>query len=451
MRAYEIILKKRNGEELSREEIEFFIDGYVKGTIPDYQVSALAMAIYFRGLNARETSDLTMAMVNSGDRIDLSGIRGIKVDKHSSGGVGDKTTIALAPWVAAAGAPVAKMAGRGLGHTGGTIDKLESIPGFSAALNSKEFIDAVNAVGIAVAEQSANLVPADKKLYALRDVTATVESTSLIASSIMSKKIAAGADAIVLDVKVGSGAFMKKLEDAFSLAKAMVNIGKMCVRRTIAVVSSMEQPLGYAVGNALEVREAIDTLKGEGPPDLNELCMVLGSYMLQMAGLVANEEQGKELMQKTLRSGLALRKLGEMISNQRGNPKVIDDPGLLPKAKYVREVTAVSDGYVQKIDAQEIGLAAMHLGAGRERKDDPIDHAAGVVLCKKNRDPVDKGETLAVLHSNHEERLEEVKNRVLRAYTIGEERPGKAKLIYGVVTESETFTGSSRRDFKDFE
>ncbi|KKM08868.1 thymidine phosphorylase [Clostridiales bacterium PH28_bin88] len=434
MRAYDIIWKKRNGGILSREEIEFFVRGYTAGGIPDYQAAALAMAIYFRGLEARETADLTMAMVYSGDRVDLGGIRGIKVDKHSTGGVGDTTTLVLVPLVAAAGAPVAKMSGRGLGHTGGTVDKLESIPGFKVSLEPMEFVEAVNRVGAAVVGQTGNMVPADKKLYALRDVTATIESVPLIASSVMSKKIAAGADAIVLDVKVGSGAFMKTPEAAFELARAMVDIGTMVGRRTVAVVTQMDQPLGYAVGNALEVREAIDTLKGEGPADLHELCLLLGAHMLQLAGVVADVQSGTERLQQVIAEGLAVAKFKEMIVSQSGDPAVVDRPELLPRASFTREVKAEQDGFVRSIDAQEVGLAAMMLGAGRETKEDHIDMSAGVVVGKKVGDRVQPGETLVTLHANRQEKLAEAEQRIRSAYRVGAERPSPPPLVYGVVT-----------------
>jgi pyrimidine-nucleoside phosphorylase len=366
MRMYDIILKKRNGGELTKEEIEFVVNGYTKGEIPDYQVSALLMAIYFQKMNKRETADLTMAMVNSGEVVDLSAIEGIKVDKHSTGGVGDTTTLVLGPMVAAAGAPVAKMSGRGLGHTGGTLDKLESIKGLRIEMPKEKFIENVNKVKLAVAGQTANLAPADKKLYALRDVTATVDNISLIASSIMSKKIAAGADAIVLDVKTGAGAFMKTLDDSFALAQEMVDIGTNVGRNTIAIVSDMDEPLGFAVGNALEVKEAIDTLKGKGPKDLYELCMTLGSYMLILAKKADNVETAREILEDTIRTGAALNKFKEFVAAQGGDPEVIDNPELLPKAEHIIEFKAEESGYVNKIVAIEVGLAALVLGAGRD-------------------------------------------------------------------------------------
>ena len=434
MRAYEIILKKRDGGALSKEELEFFIKGYVSGSIPDYQAAALAMAIYFRGMDIRETADLTMAIVDSGERVDLSGIKGIKVDKHSTGGVGDKTTIALAPWVAAAGTHVAKMAGRGLGHTGGTIDKLESIPGFRTVLSMKEFVDAVNKTGVAIVAQTADVAPADKKLYALRDATATADSIPLIASSIMSKKIASGADAIVLDVKAGRGAFMKTPAEALKLARAMVDIGLATGKKTMALITRMDQPLGFAVGNTLEVKEAIDVLKGGGPSDLRELCLVLGAHMLLLAGAAVDFFAGKRIMLNVLENGSALRKFKEMVENQGGDPCVADDFGLFPMAAHLREVKAVSGGLVQAIDAQEIGLAAMMLGAGRETKNDAVDPAAGLVLCKKTGDRVREGETLAVLHTNKQGALLEAEGRVGKAYSIGNERPEPLPLVIETVS-----------------
>ncbi|KXS41941.1 MAG: pyrimidine-nucleoside phosphorylase, partial [Candidatus Frackibacter sp. T328-2] len=400
MRAYDIILKKREGNELSKEEIEYLIEAYTAGELPDYQLSAWAMAVFFKGMNERETADLTMTMANSGDTIDLSPIQGVKVDKHSTGGVGDTTTLVLAPLVAAAGAPVAKMSGRGLGHTGGTIDKLESIPDFNTSLSREQFINNVNDIKVAVAGQTGNLAPADKKLYALRDVTATVDSIPLIASSIMSKKIAAGADGIVLDVKVGDGAFMKDYEEAKRLAKTMVDIGKNVQRETIAVISDMNQPLGLAVGNALEVKEAIETLRGEGPVDLTALCLTLGSQMLRLSGVVKSVEAGREELEKVLTSGAGLKKLKEMITAQGGNPEVVDNYNLLPTAKQKIELKAEADGYIEEIAAEDVGIAAMLLGAGRKSKEDNIDMAVGVELAVKVGEEVSKGDKLALLHIN---------------------------------------------------
>lgn len=433
MRMYDIILKKRQGRELSREEIEFFVQGYVRGEVPDYQAAAFLMAVFFCGLSFRETADLTMAMVSSGERVDLSSIPGRKVDKHSTGGVGDKTTLVLAPLVAAAGVPVAKMSGRGLGHTGGTIDKLESIPGLRVNLSPQEFTSQVQRIGLAVVAQSGNLVPADKKLYALRDVTATVDSIPLIASSVMSKKIAAGADAIVLDVKVGSGAFMRTLEDARSLATTMVAIGRQVGRVTAAVISDMDQPLGFAVGNALEVREAIETLAGKGPRDLVELCLVLGGHMLSLAGAAATPEEGAERLEDLLRRGKALEKFKEMVQAQGGNLQVVEEPDRLPAARWQEEIKARQGGFVCAVHAEKIGRAAMLLGAGRERKEEAIDHAVGVVLHKKVGDPVRPGEALATLHANDPAKLALARQAVEEAFCLGPQRPPTRKLIYEIL------------------
>ncbi len=436
MRMYDLILKKREGRELTTAEIKYFINGYNSGEIPDYQAAALLMAVFFRGLNEWETADLTMAICDSGDRADLSSIPGIKVDKHSTGGVGDKTTLVLVPLVAAAGAPVAKMSGRGLGHTGGTVDKLESIPGFNVALQPAQFIEQVRGVGAAVVAQTGNLAPADKKLYALRDVTATVDSVPLIASSVMSKKIAAGADAIVLDVKVGSGAFMKDTAGAFELARTMVGIGNQVGRRTVALITDMDQPLGRAVGNALEVKEAIDTLKGEGPLDLLKLCLALGSTMLFLAGRSASLEEGESELVKLLESGKALEKFEELISAQGGEPRVTSEGWRLPAANSVLDIPAPMAGYVQSINAAEVGRSAMLLGAGREKKDARIDLSVGLVLNKKVGDPVQAGESLVAIHANDLGQLEQVKETVLRAYTIGLKNPEPRPLIIGAVPEN---------------
>lgn len=403
LRMVDIIESKRDGEELTKEEIEFFVTGYTNDSIPDYQASAFLMAIYFQGMTTEEQGYLTMAMANSGDQIDLSAIEGIKVDKHSTGGVGDTTTLILAPLVAACGVPVAKMSGRGLGHTGGTLDKLEAIDGFHVEISTDQFIQQVNDLKIAVIGQSGNLTPADKKLYALRDVTATVNSIPLIASSIMSKKLAAGADAIVLDVKTGAGAFMKTLEDSKQLADAMTAIGNEVGRNTSAVISDMSQPLGLAIGNALEVKEAIDTLQGRGPADLTELCLVLGSEMLLAAKQATTQEDASKQLQTVMENGDALRLFGQLIKAQGGNEKVIEDTNLLPQAQYQIEVPATKSGYVSMIDADEIGVAAMLLGAGRATKEDIIDLAVGIVLRKKIGDFVEIGEALAVLHTNTEQ------------------------------------------------
>lgn len=436
MRAYDIIYKKRMGQELTHEEINMMVQGFVKGEIPDYQVTAWAMAICLQGMTARETADLTMAMTHSGDVIDLSAIRGKKVDKHSTGGVGDKVSLVLVPLVAACGAPVAKVSGRGLGHTGGTLDKMESVPGLRVELTAEEFIDQVNRHGCAVVGQTGDLVPADKKLYALRDVTATVDSIPLIASSVMSKKIAGGADAIVLDVKTGSGAFMKSQEDAFALAQAMVDIGREVGREVAAFVSDMGQPLGHAVGNALEVAEAIETLRGFGPQDLEEVCLALGAQMLRLAGVAPDAEAARKMLVHALRAGHGLKKLIEMVEAQGGDPTYIRQPIKLPRASQILPVVATQDGYVQAIEALEVGVVAAMLGAGRETKDSPLDLAVGVVLKKKVGDRVEAGEALAELHVNDDRRLAEVKERLLAAYTIGADPAAAPPLVYGLVTEA---------------
>ncbi|BBA78263.1 MULTISPECIES: pyrimidine-nucleoside phosphorylase [Bacillus] len=433
MRMVDLIVKKQNGKELTTEEIEFFVKGYTDGSIPDYQASALAMAIYFQDMTDQERADLTMAMVNSGETIDLSAIEGIKVDKHSTGGVGDTTTLVLAPLVAALGVPVAKMSGRGLGHTGGTIDKLEAIEGFHVELSKDEFIKLVNRDKVAVIGQSGNLTPADKKLYALRDVTGTVNSIPLIASSIMSKKIAAGADAIVLDVKTGAGAFMKTDEDAVNLAKAMVRIGNNVGRQTMAVISDMSQPLGFAIGNALEVQEAIDTLRGEGPEDLNELVLTLGSQMVVLAKKAETLEEARTKLQEVMKNGKALEKFKEFLSNQGGDASVVDDPSKLPQAAYKIDVPAKEAGVVSEIVADEIGVAAMLLGAGRATKEDEIDLAVGIMLRKKVGDNVEKGEPLVTLYANREN-VEDVTAKVYDNIRISEKAEAP-KLIHTLITE----------------
>lgn len=433
MRMYDVIMKKRNGGVLSTEEINFFIEGYTKGEIPDYQVSALMMAIYFQGMNEQETLDLTMAMARSGDMLDLSDIQGIKVDKHSTGGVGDKTSLSLTPMVAACGIPVAKMSGRGLGHTGGTIDKLESFEGFSTGITREQFIDNVNTIGISIMGQTADLAPADKKLYALRDVTATVDNMSLIASSIMSKKLAAGADAIVLDVKTGSGAFMQKEEDALALAKEMVKIGNNAGRNTIAVVSDMDQPLGFAVGNALEVKEAIDTLRGEGPADFVELCMTLGSQMLIAGGKAKDDNEAKAMLQKVIDDGSALKKLAEFVEAQGGDKAAVYDTSKLPKASIVEPVEAPESGYIAKIACAEVGICSLILGGGRETKESEIDLAVGIVLTKKVGDKVNKGDVIAYIHANDPKKLESAKERFLKAYTFAEEEIIASKMIKHII------------------
>lgn len=435
MRMYDLILKKRNGGELTTEEINFIIEKYTDGTIPDYQMSALLMAIYFQKMNARETADLTMAMVHSGDVIDLSKIEGIKVDKHSTGGVGDTTTLILTPMVAALGIPVAKMSGRGLGHTGGTIDKLETFKNFSVSMSEDQFIENVNTHKIAVGGQTAQLVQADKKIYALRDVTATVDNVSLIASSIMSKKIASGADCIVLDVKVGEGAFMKTVENARELGHAMVSIGKSVGRNTIAVLSDMDQPLGFAIGNALEVKEAIETLQGKGPKDLEELCLTLGSHMVVLAQKAKNAEEAREMLKEVIRNGKALEKFKEFVTAQGGDASVIGNTDLLPKAKYIVPVLSDRAGVVEKIHAEKIGIVAMELGAGRATKESVIDLAVGIVLNKKRGDKVSEGEVLAYIHSNDESNIEKAKEGILANYVISENYENNIPLIHDVVTE----------------
>ena len=435
MRIYDIIRKKRDNEVLTKEEIEFFVDKYSKGEIPDYQASALLMAIYLNKMNKEETAYLTEAMMKSGEVIDLSEIKGIKVDKHSTGGVGDKTTITLAPLMAACGVSVAKMSGRGLGHTGGTLDKLESIPGFSIEMTPKKFIDSVNDIKIAVCGQTASIAVADKKMYALRDVTATVDNISLIAASIMCKKLASGADAIVLDVKTGDGAFMKTLEDSFELAKEMVEIGTAMNRETIAIISDMDEPLGSAVGNSLEVIEAIEALKGRGPKDFMKLCETLGSYMLVSSKIANDYEDGVRRIKEALDSGAALEKFKEFVANQGGNPNVADDYSLLPNASNIVEIKSDKTGFIDKIEAEAVGVSAMILGAGRETKDDELDLSAGIVLKKKVGDFVNEGETLALMHFNRENKFEDAKERLKNAYIISDKQSQPKRLIYGVVTK----------------
>lgn len=436
MRAYDIIYKKRMGEELTHEEIRFLVNGFVSGQVPDYQMAAWAMAVCLQGMTPTETAELTMAMARSGDAIDLSAIAGKKVDKHSTGGVGDKVSLVLVPLVAACGAPVAKMSGRGLGHTGGTLDKLESVPGLRVELGAQEFIDQVNRIGCAVVGQTGNLVPADKKLYALRDVTATVDSIPLIASSIMSKKIAGGADAIVLDVKTGSGAFMRSLDDSFRLAEAMVEIGRQVGREVAAFVSDMDQPLGYAVGNALEVAEAVETLRGFGPKDLEDVCLALGSQMLRLAGVAPDAGAARKMLTRALRTGHGLNKLIELVEAQGGDTSYIRQPVKLPRAARIVPLTAPEAGYVQHIEALEVGVAALLLGAGRETKDSVIDLGVGIVLKKKVGDAVEAGEAIAELHVSSEQRLAEAQQRLLGAFRIGATPPPSRPMIYGLVTEA---------------
>jgi pyrimidine-nucleoside phosphorylase len=430
---YDIILKKRNNEELTKEEIDFFIQSYTKDIIPDYQASALLMAIYFQGMNKRETADLTLSMVHSGTTINLSSVKGIKVDKHSTGGVGDKTTLVLAPMVAAAGVPVAKMSGRGLGHTGGTLDKLESIEGFRVDIQLDDFIKNVNEINIAVCGQTVDLAPADKKLYALRDVTATVDNVSLIASSIMSKKLASGADAIVLDVKTGSGAFMKTLDDSFMLGKEMVDIGTNLNKNVIAFITEMNEPLGFAVGNSLEVIEAIETLRGNGPEDLLHLCIELGAAMVVLGDGTPDMEEARQMLYRTISEGTAIEKLKDMVKAQYGNTAQIDNPELLPKAKHIVDILAEEEGYVHGIDAEGVGRAALAIGAGRETKESPIDYSVGILLVKKVGDKVSKGDILAKVHINDMQKLEESKQKLIDAYDLSMEIPSPRPLIFGKV------------------
>ncbi|WKV09898.1 pyrimidine-nucleoside phosphorylase [Thermoanaerobacterium sp. CMT5567-10] len=430
MRMYDLIMKKRDGGTFTKDEIDFIISSYTKDYVPDYQMSALLMAIYFNGMTNEETANLTMAMARSGDVLDLSEIKGIKVDKHSTGGVADTTTLVLAPLVAACGAPVAKMSGRGLGHTGGTIDKLESIPGMRVELSEREFIDNVNKHGIAVVGQSSNLTPADKKLYALRDVTATVDSIPLIASSIMSKKIASGADGIVLDVKVGRGAFMKDIESAKKLANLMVEIGNSVGRKTVAHVTNMDEPLGLAIGNSLEVVEAIDVLKGNGSKDLLDVCMVLGADMLTIAGVAKDTDEAKEMLKEALTSGKALDKFKEFISAQGGDARIVDDISLLPQAKYVKSWCADTDIYIKDLYALDLGLIAMKLGAGRSTKEDSIDLSVGIMLGGKIGDMVRKGDPIATIYANDRDKLEWALNEIKKFIIITDEYVERPELIY---------------------
>jgi pyrimidine-nucleoside phosphorylase len=430
---YDLIVKKRNGEVLEKEEIEFMIEGFTNGTIPDYQMSAMMMAIFLKGMNDSETLSLTMAMAHSGDVLDLSYINGLKADKHSTGGVGDKTSLVLGPMVASLGVPVAKMSGRGLGHTGGTIDKLESFKGFSVDISTDKFIENINTIKMAIIGQTADLAPADKKLYALRDVTATVDNMSLIASSIMSKKLAAGADAIVLDVKTGSGAFMKTIEDSFALAKEMVQIGNGAGRHTVAIVSDMDQPLGFAVGNALEVKEAIDTLNGEGSKDLLELCVTLGSYMLIGTKNATSVEGAREKLYQTIEDKSALNKFAEFIKAQGGDPAPIYDTSLLPQASIIEEILSEEEGYVDHIITDEIGIVSLILGGGRETKESEIDLAVGLVLHKKVGDYVKKGESLATIYANDKAKLEAAKDRFKGTYFFTKEQKDKPVFIKGIV------------------
>lgn len=438
MRMYDLINKKKYNCKLTKEEIEFIVNEYTKGEIPDYQVSAFLMAVCLNGMEDDETVALTMAMAHSGDMIDLSKIHGVKVDKHSTGGVGDKTSLVLSPMVAALGVPIAKMSGRGLGHTGGTIDKLESFEGFSTSLSTEQFINDVNNVKMAIMGQTANIAPADKKLYALRDVTATVDNISLIASSIMSKKLASGADVIVLDVKTGSGAFMKTLEDSIALAEEMVKIGNGAGRKTYAIISDMNQPLGNAVGNILEVEEAIDTLKGNGPEDLLEVATTLASYMLLGAGRAKTVEEAKELLMGTIQDGSALNKFAEFVRAQGGKDAAVFDTNVFPKSQYKEEICADREGYISHIHADEIGMVSLILGGGRETKESEIDLTVGVMIEKKLGAYVKKGDVLATLYGNDKAKMADAKERFLKAYTIDETKVEGHKYVYGIVTEHGT-------------
>ncbi len=433
MNMNDIIYKKREGGKLSKEEIDWFITGYVAGDIPDYQVSALLMAIFFRGLDREETFQLTNAMRYSGDTIDLSPIKGVKVDKHSTGGVGDKTTLIVAPLAAACGVPIAKMSGRGLGFTGGTVDKMESIPGFRTSLEPEEFLNQVNEVGMAVIGQTAHITPADKKLYALRDVTSTVDNFGLISSSIMSKKLAAGSDAIVLDVKCGDGAFMENLDDAVTLANLMVDIGTDAGRRTVAAITEMGQPLGLAVGNSLEVIEAIETLKCKGPADITELALKLSGIMVYLGGKAASHEEGCRMTEEALKSGAGLEMLRRFIAAQGGDAAVVDDYSLFPQASVCRELKAETGGYVAQIAARTIGLASQHTGAGRATKEDDIDLAAGICLAKKVGDAVEAGEVLATFFGNDEAKVDGAMAAAREAFAITEEPVQAPKLIKEII------------------
>lgn len=434
MRMFDIIAKKRDGKVLTSEEIEFFVNGYVNGDIPDYQISALLMAIYLNGMNVDETTTLTMLMARSGEVIDLSSIPGIKVDKHSTGGVGDKTTFIISPIVASCGVPVAKMSGRGLGHTGGTIDKMESIPGMKTNIDREEFFDIVRNVGACVIGQSGNIVPADKKLYALRDVTATIESIPLIASSIMSKKLAAGSDAILLDVKTGSGAFMKTTDEAIELAKAMVAIGEKVGRKTIALITDMDRPLGKSIGNALEMKEVCDTLKGKGPKDLTELCLTLATNMLYLAGK-GSLDDCYDLAKDALESGKAFEKLKEMVKAQGGDVSVIEDNSKFESSKVAKGLAAAQEGYIYSMDTEKCGVASMILGAGREKKEDTIDYSAGVIIHKKIGDYVKRGDLIASLYSSSEEKCINSSRLLGEAIKISSAEPVVKPIVLARVTK----------------
>lgn len=434
MRMYDLILKKRQGNTLTKEEIQWMIREYTDGKIPDYQMSAMMMAVCFQGLDKEETYELTMAMAQSGEMLDLSGIEGVKVDKHSTGGVGDKTSLALTPIVASLGIPVAKMSGRGLGHTGGTIDKLESIPGFSTQLTDEQFEEQVNSIGVSIMGQTKDLAPADKLLYALRDVTATVDQISLIASSIMSKKLAAGADAILLDVKTGSGAFMKEESEAVKLAQEMVDVGKSAGRKMTAVITNMDEPLGMAVGNILEVKEAIDTLKGNGPKDFTELVETLASHMLILGGIAEKFDEALSMVRGAVRDGKALDKFKQFVSAQGGDTRYIDHPELFEQAHIIEEIRSEQDGFVERINAQEIGICSLILGGGRETKDSQIDPAVGLVFSKKVADPVKKGDLLATIYGNDEEKVKQAVKHFKENFHIAKDQPEKPQMIKQVLS-----------------
>ena len=447
MNTYDLIMKKRDGYPLEKEEISYLVEGFTNGNIPDYQMAAFLMAVYFQGMNDEETTLLTMSMADSGDRLDLSGIRGIKVDKHSTGGVGDKTSLIVGPILASLGVPVAKMSGRGLGHTGGTIDKLEGIPGFRTTIPEKEFINQVNDIGLSIIGQTANLAPADKKIYALRDVTATVDNVSLIASSIMSKKLAAGADAIVLDVKVGTGAFMKTLEDARKLAETMVAIGSLAGKKTMAVITDMNEPLGNMIGNILEVEEAACCLKGNGEKRLMEVSETLAQYMVLAAGKTSDPEEAKHLVDDAITSGKAFEKMKEFVSAQGGDAEVLEHPERFEKAKYVwtitgkdlllaREQTAGwTEAYLETCDNQEIGMTSLILGGGRQTKDSVIDLTVGIQLYKHLGDKILADDKVAELYGNDEKKMDEARKRFIFAYTLSQEAPASAHVIYEVITQ----------------
>ena len=432
MRMYDIIKKKRDGGELSTEEIKYFIGGVTDGSIPDYQISALCMAIYFKGMTVRETCDLTFAVRDSGDKLNFSAINGIRVDKHSTGGVGDKTSLVVAPIVASFGIKVAKMSGRGLGHTGGTIDKLEAIEGFNATLSDAEFITQVNKIGLAIVGQSKQFAPADKKLYALRDVTATIDSMPLIAASIMGKKLAADDDCIVLDVKTGSGSFMKSVEDSKALARLMVDIGKSAGKKMVALITNMDRPLGYAIGNSLEVIEAVQTLKGHGPEDFTRVCLTLAGYMLSLAGKGSVEECIK-MAKQAISDGSALEKLTQAVEAQGGNTELIKNTENFAKAKYTHTVTSAKRGYICKVDTEAYGLASLALGAGRNTAEDKIDYSAGIILKKKTGDFVEEGEVIATLYSNDNSAFAGAEKTLLAATEIKDGKPAEEPLIYGIV------------------